>query len=60
MCGPSDLSPLQFLALIYLNKKPTHGYELFKVIDKRFGKRWKLKTGAIYKSLSKLVEKWLY
>jgi len=52
MCGPSDLSPLQFLALIYLNKKPTHGYELFKVIDKRFGKRWKLKTGAIYKSLS--------
>jgi len=57
VCGPSDLSPIQFLVLLLLNKKPMHGYELFKTINEGFGEKWKLNPGAIYKTLAKLVEK---
>ena len=57
VCGPSDLSPIQFLVLLLLNKKPMHGYELFKTINEEFGEKWKLNPGAIYKTLAKLVEK---
>ena len=56
-CGPSNLSPIQYLVLLLLNKKPRHGYELFKKINEEFGAKWKLNPGAIYKSLAKLVEK---
>jgi len=34
-----------------------HGYELFKTINERFGEKWKLNPGGIYKTLAKLVEK---
>jgi len=57
LCGPSELSPLQFLMLLLLSRKPAHGYELFKKIDQGFGERWKLNPGAVYKTLSKLTEK---
>ena len=56
-CGPSNLSPIQYLVLLLLNKKPSHGYELFKLISDEFGERWKLNPGAIYKTLAKLVDK---
>ena len=57
LCGPSELSPLQFLLLLLLSRKPAHGYELFKKIDQSFGQRWKLNPGAIYKTLARLSEK---
>lgn len=57
LCGPSELSPLQFLLLLLLSRKPAHGYALFKKIDEGFGERWKLNPGAIYKTLAKLMEK---
>lgn len=56
-CGPSNLSPIQYLVLLLLNKKPIHGYELFKTINEQFGEKWELNPGAIYKTLAKLVEK---
>lgn len=56
-CGPSNLSPVQFLVLLLLNRKPAHGYELFKLINDEFGEKWKLNPGGIYKTLAKLVEK---
>ncbi|UCG44762.1 MAG: PadR family transcriptional regulator [Candidatus Bathyarchaeota archaeon] len=56
-CGPSNLSPIQFLVLLLLSKQPMHGYELFKMINDQFGEKWKLNPGAIYKTLAKLVEK---
>lgn len=56
-CGPTDLSPVQFLVLLLLNRRPAHGYELFKQIKDEFGEKWKLNPGGIYKTLAKLVEK---
>ena len=55
-CGPSELSPLQFLVLLLLNKEPMHGYELLKRIGEGFGRGWKLNPGAVYKALSKLKQ----
>ncbi|UCH32169.1 MAG: PadR family transcriptional regulator [Candidatus Bathyarchaeota archaeon] len=40
-----------------MNKKPTHGYDLFKLINDEFGEKWKLNPGGVYKTLGKLVEK---
>jgi DNA-binding PadR family transcriptional regulator len=57
LCGPSELSPVQFLLLLLLSRKPAHGYELFKKINEGFGERWKLNPGAIYKTLAKLSKK---
>lgn len=53
-CGPSELSPLQFLTLLLLNTEPMHGYGLLKRINEGFGESWKLNSGAVYKALSKL------
>jgi DNA-binding PadR family transcriptional regulator len=48
---------VQFLVLLLLNRKPAHGYELFKRLSAAFGEKWKLNPGGIYKTLGKLVEK---
>ena len=53
-CGPSELSPIQFLTLLLLNTEPMHGYGLLKRINEGFGESWKLNPGAVYKALSKL------
>ncbi|MFQ5950582.1 MAG: PadR family transcriptional regulator [Candidatus Geothermarchaeales archaeon] len=57
LCGPSDLSPVQFLVLLLLNRRPSHGYEVYKKIGEGFGSKWNLNTGGIYKTLSKLEKK---
>lgn len=48
------ISPIQFLILLYLKRKPMYGYEIIKTLEEQFGDVWKPKTGTIYPALRSL------
>lgn len=51
------VSPVQLAALMLLNKKPMHGYEIAEELAKRFKGSWQINFGTIYHALSRLAEK---
>ncbi len=53
MFGPGDL---KLLVLHLLGERPSHGYELIKAIEDRFGGYYAPSPGAIYPTLSLLEE----
>lgn len=57
--GKYGLSPVQFLILLTLKKKPMYGYEIIKDLKEKFGDIWEPKTGTIYPALRRLETKGL-
>ncbi|MHA1917231.1 MAG: PadR family transcriptional regulator [Candidatus Ranarchaeia archaeon] len=53
----NSISPIEFLILESLKKKPKHGYDLIKEFKKTFQFSWKPKPGTIYPILSRLNKK---
>lgn len=53
------LSPIEFLILIQLKRKPMYGYEIIKELKKVFESVWEPKTGTIYPALRRLETKGL-
>ncbi|MDD1768881.1 MAG: PadR family transcriptional regulator [Methanomassiliicoccales archaeon] len=50
------ISPLQFVMLLMLRKKPMYGYELLKTLSEEFEGVWTPQTGSVYPALKKLEE----
>jgi DNA-binding PadR family transcriptional regulator len=49
--GPGDL---RFILLALVARKPTHGYELIKAIEQKFGGGYSPSPGSVYPTLSLL------
>ncbi|MHA2407549.1 MAG: PadR family transcriptional regulator [Candidatus Ranarchaeia archaeon] len=52
-----SMSPIEFLILVALQNKPSHGYELMKVLSDTFEGIWTPQSGTIYPILSRLQER---
>ncbi len=57
--GKYGLSPVQFLILMALKRRPMYGYEIIKELREMFGDIWEPKTGTVYPALRRLEMKGL-
>lgn len=57
--GRYGLSPVQFLILMALKRRPMYGYEIIKELREMFGDIWEPKTGTVYPALRRLEMKGL-
>ena len=57
--GKYGLSPVEFLILMVLKRRPMYGYEIIKELRDMFGDVWQPKTGTIYPALRRLETKGL-
>lgn len=55
----NKISPMQYVILLILIKRPMYGYEVLKELRDRFEPVWVPKTGSIYPAIKRLEEQGL-